>query len=198
MATAKKPARNKPQRPPHPEDARMRAQLEQALLRGTHEHYVDAEQYDHEYSKRRDDVAFYVEVAKKSMAASRGTAPPSGRKQSQGPILELGCGSGRLTMALAKAGHTVVGVDASRQMIARCASQLERKGLTDRVSLHVADFRELAGRSVLGRQKFSLVLCPFNAFQHLYERSDVEAFLDGVRAHLAPGGRFVFDLMNPD
>ena len=160
----------------------MHAQLEHALLRGTHEHYLDAEQYDHEYSRRRDDVAFYGEVAKKA----------------KGPILELGAGSGRLTLALAKAGHTVVGVDASRQMIARCAAQLEQKGLADRVSLHVADFRKLAGRSVLGRQKFSLVLCPFNAFQHLYERTDVEAFLDGVRAHLAPGGRFVFDLMNPD
>ena len=179
MATTKKPV----SKALHPDEARMRAQLVHALDRGTYEHYLDAEQYDHEYARRRDDVTFYLEVA---------------QRHARGPILELGCGSGRLTLALAKAGHSVVGVDASRQMIARCAAQVGDKALDERVTLHVADFRELAGASVLGRQKFSLVLCPFNAFQHLYERNDVEAFLDGVRAHLAPRGRFVFDLMNPD
>jgi SAM-dependent methyltransferase len=64
--------------------------------------------------------------------------------------------------------------------------------------LHVADFRKLVGASPLGKQRFSLVLCPFNAFQHLYDRADVEAFLEGIKARLAPGGRFVLDLMNPD
>src|SRR5207248_3044709 len=62
-----------------------------------------------------------------------------------------------------------------------------------RVTLQRADFRSLA----LGR-RFPLILCPFNAFQHLYTRDDVERFLTGVRRHLRPSGRLVFDLMNPD
>ena len=45
---------------------------------------------------------------------------------------------------------------------------------------------------------FALVICPFNAFMHLYTREDVERFLAVVRAHLAPGGLFAFDVLNPD
>jgi len=85
-------------------------------------------------------------------------------------------------------------------MVERARARLAKLGAAaGRSELHVADFRKLASpRSRLGRARFPLVICPFNAFQHLYERSDVERFLDGVRARLAPGGLFVFDLMNPD
>jgi len=62
-----------------------------------------------------------------------------------------------------------------------------------RAAVERGDFRELG----LGR-RFPLVVCPFNAFMHLYTRADVERFLATVRAHLAPGGLFVFDVMNPD
>jgi SAM-dependent methyltransferase len=159
----------------HPKESAMHAQLAEALRRGTSEHYLDATQYDHEYRRRRDDIAFYLKVAEKE----------------RGPILELGCGSGRLTLPLARAGHSMVGVDASKEMVAEARRRLEAKRLS--AVLHVQDFRKLRLK-----QKFGLIVCPFNAFQHLYERSDVERFLDGVRAHLLPRGRFVFDLMNPD
>src|SRR5262249_21763571 len=46
--------------------------------------------------------------------------------------------------------------------------------------------------------RFALVVCPFNALQHLYTRGDFEAMLAHVRQALAPGGRLVFDVMNPD
>jgi hypothetical protein len=52
-------------------------------------------------------------------------------------------------------------------------------------------------RTVRVRKRFPLVFCTFNTALHLYTRVDVEAFLDGVRAHLAPGGRFVVDLSIP-
>ncbi len=165
----------------------MESNLDVALGRGSREHYSDAEQYDHEYRRRKDDVAFYLEVAKKYARKS--------------PMLELGCGSGRLTLPLLRAGHHVVGVDAAPAMVKRLRERAD--GLPhdagSRAQLHVADFRTLGGaRSALGAARYDLVVCPFNAFQHLYDQRDVERFLRGVRDRLRPGGLFVFDLMNPD
>jgi hypothetical protein len=53
-------------------------------------------------------------------------------------------------------------------------------------------------RSAKIGRRFALVLCPFNAFLHLYTRQDVERFLARVRAHLAPRGKFVFDVSMPE
>ena len=94
-----------------------------------------------------------------------------------------------------KDGVRVVGVDLSRPMLRRCAERLARlsPAVRERAVLLRADFRRLS----LGR-RFRLIVTPFNAMQHLYTRHDVERFLDVVRAHLAPGGTFAFDVMNPD
>jgi SAM-dependent methyltransferase len=170
----------------HPDETAVRARLVLALERGTREHYADATQYDHEYRRRRDDVAFYLRVAEKHA-----------RRR---PILELGCGSGRLTLPLLRAGHDVVGVDSAPAMLAELRAKLGKRA--PQAKLIRADFRSLFGRATGDRaalkQRFSLVICPFNAFQHLYDRGDVERFLAGVRTLLAPSGRFVFDVMNPD
>ncbi len=155
--------------------------LAAALAAGSSEHYEDAALYDHEYKRRRDDVRWYQALAKKELG-----------KAARAAILELGCGSGRTLVPLARDGWRVVGVDASATMLDRCRARLAR--LSDaRVELVQADFRALA----LGR-RFPLVICPFNAFMHLYTQEDVERFLAVVRAHLAPGGLFAFDVMNPD
>jgi SAM-dependent methyltransferase len=150
--------------------------LAAALAAGTTDHYLDAALYDHEYRRRRDDVRYYRELA----------------GEIGGPVLDLGCGTGRLLVPLVRAGIEVVGVDASAPMLGRCRERLARLGVTE-VELHRADFRQLA----LGR-RFPLVVCAFNTFMHLYERRDVERFLAVVRAHLAPDGVFAFDVMHPD
>ncbi|HXU69600.1 MAG TPA: class I SAM-dependent methyltransferase [Polyangia bacterium] len=153
--------------------------LAAALAAGTSEHYEDASLYDHEYKRRRDDVRWYQALAKKEL--KRGS-----------DILELGCGSGRTLIPLARDGWRVTGVDNSATMLDRCRERLAR--FRDvRVELVRADFRSLALR-----RRFPLVICPFNAFMHLYSRQDVERFLEVVRAHLQPGGLFAFDVMNPD
>ena len=158
--------------------------LAAALAAGTTEHYEDAALYDHEYKRRRDDVRFYRELAASELGA------PGGRRA----ILELGCGSGRTLLPLARDGYHVVGVDAAPRMLERCQERLGRLGqAARRVELVQGDFRAVA----LGR-RFPLVICPFNAFMHLYSRADVERFLGVVRAHLAPGGLFAFDVLNPD
>ncbi len=76
---------------------------------------------------------------------------------------------------------------------ARRALSAERAEVKERVRLVRADLR-----SVRLRRRFPLVIAPFNVFMHLYDRRDVERALATVRAHLAPGGRFVFDVLVPD
>lgn len=150
--------------------------------RGAHEHYEDAELYDHEYRRRRADVSWYVALAKRTLAGP-------------GRILELGCGTGRLTIALARAGHEVVGVDSSPTMLARLRGRLERlpPSVRARITLRQADLIDVA----LG-ERFPLVVSAFNVLEHLYTRVELAACLARVDAHLAKGGRFAFDVQMPD
>ncbi len=160
--------------------------LAQALAAGTREHYEDAVLYDHEYKRRRDDIRWYQKLAADELGAPSVKKPQS--------ILELGCGSGRMLLPLARDGYRVVGVDAAPKMLARCRERVEKAGkaVAARVELHEGDFR-----AIDLRERFQLVICPFNAFMHLYQREDVERFLAVVHAHLAPGGLFAFDVLNP-
>ena len=149
------------------------------LWLGTRAHYADAALYDHLYKRRRDDVRWYAALAK-----ARG-----------GAVLELGCGTGRVSLAIAKAGVEVVGVDLSRAMLER--AEAARARLPAKVR-RLATFRAGDFRSVRLRRRFPLVIAPFNALQHCYHRSEWEAVLATVRRHLAPRGRFVFDVLLPD
>jgi SAM-dependent methyltransferase len=146
---------------------------------GTCEHYQDAALYDFEYRRRRADLHFY-----RALATEVGV----------GPILELGCGTGRLLAPLLRDGRHMVGVDRSPTMLQAAAARVARSGRrADNALLLRADFRALGLRP-----RFPLVLCPFNTLQHIYTRVDLEAVFAQVRGALAPGGRFVFDVMNPD
>lgn len=135
---------------------------------------LDAELYDRQYDAYRDDVPFYLRLA----------------DELGGPVLELGAGSGRITEALLRAGHEVVAVDVSHAMLARAEQRLSGYG---GVELVQADMRELS----LGRQ-FPLILAPFNTLMHAYTVNDQDRTLAAVRAHLAPGGLFAFDLYLPN
>lgn len=150
--------------------------------RGCREHYSDSELYDFEYRRRRRDVSFYRELARELLGSS-------------GRVLELACGSGRLTTALLRDGHSVVGVDLSMAMLRRAASRVERLGRAARAraALVRGDMRRFAFAA-----RFPLVVMSFNSFEHLYTRVEVAACLDRVRAHLEEGGRFAFDVQNPD
>ncbi len=141
-------------------------------------HYSDAAYYTKTYQKRQDDVAFYVELA-----------------ASHGEMLEYGVGNGRLALPSVRAGARVTGVDHSRPMLDDFKRRLtvEPDAVRRRVTLRCGDMRRVR----LGR-RFPLVTCPFNAFLHLYERTDVERFLARVREHLTPKGAFVFDVSCPN
>lgn len=110
-----------------------------------------------------------------------------------GPILELGCGTGRVLAALAGRGHHVVGVDRSEAMLAAARDRLAREGLLSRVRLVSADMRHLALRD-----RFAWAFCAMNSLMHLTSLEDQQAALEAARRHLRPGGHLVLDLTNPD
>ena len=109
-----------------------------------------------------------------------------------GPILELGTGTGRLALPLARAGYQVVGVDSSSAMLAIAARRLQESGLQNKVDLVEADFSALD----LGR-RFPLVYCPFNTFLHLVDEADQLAALRCWRAHVTDDGLLIIDVENP-
>lgn len=154
------------------------AGIDHELRVGSLAHYEDADWYARTYADRSDDVAYYLARA----------------KEHGGPILEYGCGAGRITIPIARAGIEIVGVDHSAPMLADLKRRLrdEPDEVRRRVSARRGDMRSLTIR-----RKFPLVLCTFNTFLHLYDRLDVERFLARVRAHLARGGLFVFDASVP-
>jgi SAM-dependent methyltransferase len=145
---------------------------------GASEHYADPLYYAKTYKDRKHDVEYYAKLARRL----------------KGPVLEYGIGNGRVALAIAKAGVPVTGVDLSQPMLDNLAAQLKTlpKQLQARVRFQQGDMRELKLD-----QRFPLVIAPFNCVLHLYDRSDMEAFLARVREHLSPGGRFVFDFSVP-
>lgn len=148
---------------------------------GSREHYLDPDLYDFEYRRRRVDVRFYRDLAARLL-------PGGGR------VLELACGTGRLTCALMRDGHQVIGFDLAPTMLARARARVGRlpPALRRRGLLFRADLRTFA---LAGR--FALVVAAFNALEHLYTRVELAACLARVRDALAPGGRFAFDVQLP-
>lgn len=112
-------------------------------------------------------------------------------RRAGGPVLELACGTGRLTLPLARAGHQVVGLDAAPEMLDAAARKARAAGLAP--ELRRGDMRDFD----LGR-RFGLVVLSCNSLAHLTDTPDILACLGAVRRHLAPGGVFAFDVVQPD
>lgn len=142
--------------------------------------YVSPELYDELFSPATADAArlerlraseaFYVAEARHGKNA-----------------LEIGCGTGRLTIPIAKAGVAITGVDLSAAMLGKA----REKAAADEVVIELVegDMRDFD----LGR-RFETVLIPGNSLLHMLEERDVERALDAARRHLAPGGRLIFDI----
>ena len=119
--------------------------------------------------------------------------------QSKGPVLELGCGTGRISLPLAKAGVKVVGIDRSAPMLERAAKRLatmhKRLGGRGKKRLRLVrgDIRFLP----FERASFKTVLAPYGILQSLLRDKDLNATLAAVAEVLEPGGLFGVDLV-PD
>jgi SAM-dependent methyltransferase len=126
--------------------------------------------------------------------------------EADGPVLELGCGTGRISLPLARAGVTLVGVDRSAEMLARAARRTApRKRIPDPESRQIptpksrvpsfvrADIRTLP----FAAHAFRTVLAPYGILQSLLRDADLAATLEAAARVLAPGGTFGIDLV-PD
>lgn len=108
-----------------------------------------------------------------------------------GSVLELGCGTGRKLIPIASDGHPCTGLELSSDMLAEARRKADERALA--VEWVQGDMRSFD----LGRT-FDLVFIAANSLLHLHEMPDLLRCLRSVRAHLAPGARFVFDVFNPN
>ncbi len=107
-----------------------------------------------------------------------------------GSMLELACGTGRLTLPLAERGFVVTGLDSSAPMLAAATAKAAALGAA--VELVLGDIRDFE----LGRT-FDLIFLPNNSLGHLHTLPDIQACFAAVRRHLTDGGRFALEMFNP-
>jgi SAM-dependent methyltransferase len=141
---------------------------------------IAAKYYDGAYAEMKDlvDMAFYVDLA----------------KECGGPVLEIGCGTGRVLLPVARSGIEIHGLDNSRPMLRILRENLGREtpAVSARVTLHAGDMREFR----LGRT-FPLVTIPFRPMQHMRTVGDQLKALTAAAAHVAEGGMLAFDVFYP-
>ncbi len=141
---------------------------------------LDAEGYG------RDDIRFYRRYADRLAGSLHGG------KAERTSVLELACGTGRVSLPLAQAGFKVTGLDLSEAMLSIFAEKLEREPAStrERVSLflgNMADFQ-------LEHAPFDLIIIPFRGFQALVETGDALTALNCMKRHLAPKGLCIIDI----
>jgi SAM-dependent methyltransferase len=137
--------------------------------------YSDARLYDRLFPDSKPAVDFY-----------RAEANRQG-----GRVLEVGCGTGHKLIPIASDGHPCTGLELSTPMLAEAQRKAEERALA--VEWVPGDMRDFD----LGRT-FDLVFVAGNSLLHLHEVTDLVSCFRSVRAHLAPGARFIFDVFNPD
>lgn len=107
-----------------------------------------------------------------------------------GRVLELGCGTGRISLPLGRAGVSLVGIDRSGPMLDRARTRVRRAKLTDHVHLVRGDIRHLPFDC-----EFSLVVAPYGILQSLLRERDLKTTLAAVHGVLTRGGTFGMELV---
>ena len=143
------------------------------VRRGMSEYEAQAELYDRLSPGLLGDVEFYRDLA----------------LEAGSPVLELGCGTGRVTIPVALAGVPIVGLDSARPML----------DIARREAQGVKGIRWVEGdmRDFSLRERFGLIFIPYRGFLHLLTAGEQMAALAAVFRHLAPGGRLALNIFNP-
>lgn len=139
-------------------------------------HIVDL--YDQEHASFTDDIDMLVNFA--TVVGD--------------PVLELGCGTGRILLPIAQSGSRVTGVDCSRPMLDRARFLADDAGLGELVTLHEGDMTR-ADEAPGG--PFGLVIVSLNSIMHLETQAEQRAMLASARKALDPRGQIIIDTLNP-
>ncbi|MBM4167006.1 MAG: class I SAM-dependent methyltransferase [Ignavibacteria bacterium] len=137
--------------------------------------YYHPQHYDQRYRNLVEDIPFLVRQVEKS-----GT-----------PVLELGCGTGRILFPLAEKKFSVTGIEVSHAMLKRAKQKAKEKKLS--VELMQGDCCNFS----LGK-KFQTILLSFNFIAHLRDNNRFAACCSCIQKHLAQGGKVIIDYINPD
>ncbi len=135
-----------------------------------------AQLYDWEHRDFRTDLQMYLGFA----------------RATTGPILDAACGTGRVLLPLAEAGHSVTGVDLSPAMLEIARSRLGKGPLARRIRLVCADLR-----SMELREQYAMALVALSSFHHLLSVDDQLQALGHLAQHLERGAPLILDLVNP-
>ena len=140
-----------------------------------------------------DQIAHFYDITHASLTADLPFILQLARDVG-GEILECGCGSGRLLLPLAQAGHRCTGIDNSAEMLARAAERVSQlpEDVRNRITLQQADMTNF----VVKNGRFSLAIIPYNTLLHLNDQQTTAAFKQ-IQKHLAPHGTLFIDLINP-
>ncbi|MET3574456.1 class I SAM-dependent methyltransferase [Bhargavaea ullalensis] len=138
------------------------------------EKYADPAAYDERHGGFAADVEFILEEL--------GEVPAR--------VIDLACGTGRVSIPLVRAGHRVTGVDLHEGMIGRAREKADSEGLDVRFLLQDCRHLDLPAPA-------DLIVMSGNSFQHFLTNEDQDLLFEAVRRHLSPGGRFIFDTRNP-
>lgn len=109
------------------------------------------------------------------------------------PILEIGCGTGRVTIPIAKVGGDITGIDNSDGLLEVANQKVSKiKNMAGSIELINADMRDFSIN-----KKFNLVIIPYRAFLHMHSVEDQKKTLKNIYNHLAPGGHLIMNMFFP-
>lgn len=135
-----------------------------------------ARYYDVENTDKTDDIAFYIGLA----------------EEYGGPLLDVGCGTGRVMFPLARAGYLIHGIDNERAMLERAEERLNgMPGLRDKLVFHQGDVLIYDMP-----QTFKVTTVPYNGLMHFHDQNTQLALLKRLRSWTDDDGLLVLDLPN--
>ena len=136
--------------------------------------YRKPDHYDAWHRNFKEDIPFYLNQIKKFSY----------------PVLELACGTGRLTIPIASEGYQITGLDISKSMLSAARRKSKEKDLNiEWISSDCRMFKL--------DKKFNVIFLPFNSIAHLHDLESIDSCFSCVRDHLTKDGRFIIDIFNP-
>lgn len=136
-----------------------------------------ARYYDAENADKTDDIDFYRELA----------------DEYSGPIMEIGCGSGRVVLPLAREGHTVHGIDNNAPMLERAHKRVAMQ--PDRYTTLTLQEGDVL-TDALPDEKYGMILLSYNMLMHFHQQTAQITLLEKMRRYIADDGVMVIDLPN--